>query len=249
MRRILLIVLASILIAAGAFAEPAEFEAFVIDPCGGCMGRVGVGCKSCSIIDEMTVRYRQLFGKEIKLTIHNLRMDNTQFPVLQERLSEMGVEPENVPLPVVFVNGEAFLADGSMDSAIAEFLKGGESPGIQALLREKAEHEADREPGRVVYLYSAYCEDCRDISKWLEYSLPNGYELVKYDIYTEIGRAMEDYCIERLGIPEEEYRVPLIVYGDYWFAGKKAIYLSLKSRIQEHPDLQTSILEEITQGD
>ena len=55
--------------------------------------------------------------------------------------------------------------------------------------------------------------------------------------------------IERLGIPEEEYRVPLIVYGDYWFAGKKAIYLSLKSRIQEHPDLQTSILEEITQGD
>lgn len=101
----------------------------------------------------------------------------------------------------------------------------------------------------MVYLYSAYCEDCRDISKWLEYSLPNGYELVKYDIYTEIGRAMEDYCIERLGIPEEEYRVPLIVYGDYWFAGKKAIYLSLKSRIQEHPDLQTSILEEITQGD
>ena len=94
----------------------------------------------------------------MSLTIHNLRMDNTQFSVLQERLSEMGVEPENVPLPVVFVNGEAFLADGSMDSAIAEFLEGGESPGIQALLREKAEHEANREPGRVVYLYSAYCE-------------------------------------------------------------------------------------------
>ena len=131
MRRILLIVLASILIAAGAFAEPAEFETFVIDPCGGCMGRVGVGCKSCSIIDEMTVRYRQLFGKEIKLTIHNLRMDNTQFSVLQERLSEMGVEPENVPLPVVFVNGEAFLADEVWIQRLRNSSKAGNRPGFR----------------------------------------------------------------------------------------------------------------------
>lgn len=249
MYRLFVIVLTLALISVAAFADSAEFEAFVIDPCGGCTGRVGVGCKRCSIIDEMTIRYRQLFGADVELTIHNMRMDNSWFAMLQDRLSEMGVEAADVPLPVVFVNGEAFLADGSMDSVIAAFLEGGESPGIQALLREKAEYEANREPGRVVYLYSAYCEDCRDISKWLEYSLPNGYELVKYDIYTETGRAMEDYCIERLSIPEEEYRVPLIIYGEYWFAGKNSIYLSLKSRIQEHPDLQTTILEEITQGD
>lgn len=249
MRRVLLIVLASILIAAGAFAEPAEFEAFVIDPCGGCMGRVGVGCKSCSIIDEMTVRYRQLFGEEIKLTIHNLRMDNTQFSVLQERHFRNGRRAGECAAAGGVCKRRSVLADGSMDSAIAEFLEGGESPGIQALLREKAEHEANREPGRVVYLYSAYCEDCRDISKWLEYSLPNGYELVKIR-YLHRNRTGDGGLLHRaLGIPEEEYRVPLIVYGDYWFAGKKAIYLSLKSRIQEHPDLQTSILEEITQGD
>lgn len=249
MYRLLIIVLMIAMSSVVAVADTTEFEVFVIDPCGGCTGRVGVGCKNCSIIDEITIRYRQLFGADFELTIHNLRMDNTWFTVLKDRFSEMGVDAMDVPLPVVFVNGEAFLADGSMDSAIEAFLEGGQSPGIQELLRKKAEYELKREFGRVVYLYSAYCEDCRDISKWLEYSLPNGYDLVKYDIYTEIGQAMESHYIEQLGIPEEEYCVPLIVYGDYWFAGKKSIYLSLKSRIQEYPDLQTIVWEEITKGD
>lgn len=249
MRRIAAMALA-LLLTACALAEPTKMEVFAIDPCGGCTGRVGVGCKKCTIIDEISVRYRTRFAEEeLELEIHNLRMDNAWFPVLQEKLEALGAEPENVPLPVVFVNGEAFLADGSMDDAIAAYLESGESPGIQALLREKTEYEAQRVHGRVVYLYSAFCEDCRDISKWLEYSLPIGYTLVKYDIYTDEGRAMEDYCIEQLGIPEEDYCVPLIVYGDYWFAGKRSIYLSLKSRIQEYPDLQTTVLEEIKQGD
>ena len=51
--------------------------------------------------------------------------------------------------------------------------------------------------------------------------------------------------METLEIPEEDYCVPLIVYGDEWFAGRKSIYLSLASRIQEDPDRQTTILEEI----
>ena len=50
---------------------------------------------------------------------------------------------------------------------------------------------------------------------------------------------MEKYYREMLEISDEEYCIPLIVYGDYWFAGKDSIYLSLKSRIKEYPDLQT----------
>lgn len=72
----------------------------------------------------------------------------------------------------------------------------------------------------------------------------NEYE-EKYDIYTPEGEAMLDYFMETLEIPEEDYCVPLIVYGDEWFAGRKSIYLSLASRIQEDPDRQTTILEEI----
>lgn len=148
-------------------------------------------------------------------------------------------------MPLMFVREKLFLADGSMDEALAQFLETGEYPGIEAMLRDKAEYEASRVPGRVVYLYSSYCEDCREISKWLTYSLPADYELVKYDIYTEAGQTMEKYLLEILEISEEEYCIPLIVYGDFWFAGKSSIYLSLKSRIQEYPDEQSVILEEI----
>jgi hypothetical protein len=246
MRRIIQLVLVLIVAASYAFAEPVELEIFVIDPCGGCTGKVGIGCRNCSIIDEMSIRYRDLFREDgVSLKFYNLRMDNTWYQVFRDRIASLGVNPEDVPLPVVFIDNEPFLADGSMDEMIINYLKTGESPGIETLLLEKAEYEASRIPGRVVYLYSSYCEDCQDISRWLTYSLPIGYEVVKYDIYTATGQAMEKYYIEQLGIPENEYCVPLIVYGNYWFAGMNDIYLSLKSRIQEYPDIQTTILEEI----
>ncbi len=246
MRKILIAMLILLWASAPALAGTIDMEVFVIDPCGGCAGSAGVGCKNCSIIDELTVRYRNLLPEdELKLTVHNLRMDNSYHEVFRTRIAAFGVDPDDVPLPVVFISGEPFLADGSMDDAILRFIDSGETPGIESLLREKAEYEASKEPGRIVYLYSPYCEDCHAISKWLTYSVPYGYELVKYDIYTDAGRAMEEYYLEELGIPAEEYRLPMIVYGDDWFAGKKSIYLSLKSRIQEHPDLKTTILEEI----
>ena len=126
-----------------------------------------------------------------------------------------------------------------MDEAVKNFVETGEYPGIETMLREKAEYEAKKDSGKVVYLYSSYCEDCKEISKWLTYSLPEGYELLKYDIYSDEGLEMEKYYREMLEISDEEYCIPLIVYGDYWFAGKDSIYLSLKSRIKEYPDLQT----------
>ena len=158
---------------------------------------------------------------------------------MEERIEALNVDQEMIDLPILFIGDKLFLADGSMDEAVKIFVETGEYPGIETMLREKAEYEAKKDSGKVVYLNSSYCEDCKEISKWLTYSLPEGYELLKYDIYSDEGLEMEKYYREMLEISDEEYCIPLIVYGDYWFAGKDSIYLSLKSRIKEYPDLQT----------
>lgn len=233
---------------AGETAQAVEMEIYLIDPCGGCTGRVGAGCGSCTIMDEIAVRYRELFGEDgLQMHFHNLRMDvdGTDQVALDALMAEAGVDPDDVPLPVAFVNGKLFLADGSMDDAMVQYLADGTYPGVEAAIREKAEYEENRAPGRIVYLYSQTCEACDEMSEWLPYGIPSDYEVVAYDIYTPEGEAMLDYFMETLEIPEEDYCVPLIVYGDEWFAGRKSIYLSLASRIQEDPDRQTTILEEI----
>ena len=228
-----------------AAAETLEMDVYLIDPCGGC-GKVGIGCKSCTIVDEIANRYRALFSQyDVLFHFTNLRMDNTQEEAMWARIGQFGLSSGEILLPVVFVGDGLFAADGSMDEMIAEYVRTGEDPGAAELIRRRAEFESRRVPGRVVYLYSAYCEDCRDISKWLAFSLPPDYEVVKYDIYTEAGQAMERYVLEELGVSRDEYCVPCILYGDECFAGKRSIYLSLKNRIQEYPDLQTVILEEL----
>ena len=220
-------------------AQTIKMDIYVIDLCGGC-GNVGVGCKSCTIIDELSNRYRLLFpDDEVEMKFYNLRMDNTLQKDMEERIEALNVDLEMIDLPILFIGDKLFLADGSMDEAVKNFVETGEYPGIETMLREKAEYEAKKDSGKVVYLYSSYCEDCKEISKWLTYSLPEGYELLKYDIYSDEGLEMEKYYREMLEISDEEYCIPLIVYGDYWFAGKDSIYLSLKSRIKEYPDLQT----------
>lgn len=250
MRRIACLVVALCLAVLPAAAQVIDMEVYLIDPCGGCGGRVGIGCKTCTIQDEIATRYKQLFAKdEVNIHFYNLRMDNTLEADMRARLDALGVDAQSVALPIVFVDDKLFAADGSMDQPLQNYIETGEYPGIEQMLRERAQYEASRVPGRVVYLYSSYCEDCQAISDWLVYSLPTGYELVKYDIYTDEGLAMEEYFLENLDISEEEYCIPLIVYGDYWFAGKESIYLSLKSRIQEHPDERTVILEEVLQED
>ena len=61
---------------AGETAQAVEMEIYLIDPCGGCTGRVGAGCGSCTIMDEIAVRYRELFGEDgLQMHFHNLRMD------------------------------------------------------------------------------------------------------------------------------------------------------------------------------
>lgn len=250
MRRVLLMITTLLMLSCtSALCEEIQMDIYAIDPCGGCAGAQR-GCKACTIIDEMAVRYRMLFPEDrVNIRFYNLRLDNSHEPYLKERLSGFGLDYKDVQLPVVFVGEHVFLADGSMDEAIYDYVKTGATSDIHTLLREKQEYEASLLPGRIVYLYSSYCEDCKDISKWLTYSVPYGYELVKYDIYTDVGLEMESYYLSALDIPPDEYCVPLIIYGEYWFAGKESIYLSLKSRIQEFPDERTVIYEEIPQTD
>ncbi len=227
-------------------AEGLRMDVYVYDPCGGC-GAPGAGCKSCSIIDEIANRYRLMFADESpEIVFHNLRADQADQAACDERLLACGIDPDTVALPLLWIGDAVFQADGSVDEAIRTYVEGGcaDYPGMAELLREKAEYEARAVTGTVVYLYSPYCEDCRDISRWLRFSLPLGYELVTYDIYTEAGQEMEKYLLDDLGIPVDEYKIPLVVYGTYWFAGKDSIYLSLKSRIQEHPGLSTTQLVE-----
>ncbi len=109
-------------------------EIYLVDPCGGCTGRVGAGCGSCTIMDEIAVRYRELFGEDgLQMHFHNLRMDvdGTDQAALDALMAEAGVDPDDVPLPVAFVNGKLFLADGSMDDAMVQYLSDGTSPGLR----------------------------------------------------------------------------------------------------------------------
>ena len=111
--------------AKGIAAILLEMEIYLIDPCGGCTGRVGAGCGSCTIMDEIAVRYRELFGEDgLQMHFHNLRMDvdGTDQAALDALMAEAGVDPDDVPLPVAFVNGKLFLADGSMDDAMVQYL-------------------------------------------------------------------------------------------------------------------------------
>lgn len=231
---------------AAAREERLRMDVYVYDPCGGC-GTPG-GCKSCSLIDEIANRYRLMFaGESPEIVFYNLRLDKGYQADCDERLEARGINPDAVSLPLVWIGDVVFQADGRMDEAIYAYVDGGcsEDPGVDALLREKVAYEARTEVGTVVYLYSSYCADCEDISSWLRFSLPPGYELAAYDIYTEKGQKMEQYLIESLDVPPEDYVIPFIAYGPYWFAGKSAIYLSLKSRIQEHPALSTALLSEV----
>ncbi len=237
----------SLLLCGTALGKDVDMDFFLIDFCGACHGRVERGCGQCTKIEALTLKYKDMFpDDELNMTFHNLRYDKTAIPNLNSRLEKMGLsyDPAQTQLPIVFIDEEAFLADGTMDEAIKDYIETGKTPGFVDLLKEKKEYEENLETGKVIYIYSSYCEDCREVSDWLKYSLPDGYELIKYDLYSEEGQVAEDYYLKALNIPEDEYVLPLIIYGDYWFSGKDSIYLSLKSRIQEHPRLQTIVYEE-----
>ncbi len=249
MKRLLiaLTLLSSLLFCGSVFGKDVEMDFFLIDFCGGCHGRVEQGCGDCTKIDGLKLKYREMFpDDELSMTFGNLRYDKSAMPELERRLEQMGLtySPEEIALPIVFIDDEAFLADGTMDDDIKDYIETGKTPGFVDLLKEKKEYEESLQTGKVVYIYSSYCEDCREVSKWLTYSLPKGYDLIQYDLYTEEGQAAEEYYLKAMNIPEDEYVLPLIIYGDEWFSGKDSIYLSLKSRIQEKPRQQTVVYEE-----
>lgn len=230
-----------------AHGEGLRMDVYVYDPCGGC-GTVGVGCKSCTVIDEIANRYRLLLSDWApEMVFYNLRMDRAFQDACDKRLEAVDASPDAAALPLVWIGDAVFQADGSMDDSICAYLNAGFSgyPGLEALIRQKSEFEEKAASGAVVYLYSRYCEDCIDVSRRIRNCIPQGYELVAYDIYTEEGQKMEQLLIENMGIGAEDYCIPFVAYGPYWFAGRESIYLSLKSRIQENPGLLTTTLVKI----
>ncbi|MGI6239012.1 MAG: hypothetical protein ACOYI5_05230 [Christensenellales bacterium] len=244
MMKYVCLILLFALLAAPATADVA-IEVYAYDPCGGC-GSIA-GCKACTLIDEIANRYRLLFADQpIEIVIHNLRMDNAREAELHERLRALDIDPAALGLPVLFLGGAAFPAGGSADEAVRAYVDSGyaQYPGIEQLLEERAAYAESQAQGTVVYLTSAYCADCADVAKWLEHALPPGYTLAVYDIYTDAGMEMERHLRKTLDVPADAYCVPFIAYGEHWFAGKSSIYLSLLSRIQEHPGLSTTILTE-----
>lgn len=238
---LVLIALILALMALPAAAGPeVTLEVYLIDPCGKCMGGVGRGCGECAVERDMAVRYGQLLGDVYELKMYNLREDSSLLEARDARLRALGIEGD-VPWPTMFIGDAVFLADGSQDDQIARYLRDGLTgyPGYDAV-QQTARAQA-REPGNIVYLYSSYCESCEAVSKWLRYALPAGYTVDRYDLATEEGVRAQLALCETYGISEEDLYVPFIAYGDYHFMGKDAIYLSLLSRIQEHPDLTTRI--------
>jgi hypothetical protein len=223
-------------------AEPQKtrLEVYLIDPCGKCMGGVGRGCGECAVEREMAVRYDQLLkGVDYDLILYNLREDSSLLDERDGRLKALGIQ-EDVPWPTMFIGEAVFLADGSQDGQIVSYLKSGLTgyPGYDAVQRT-AEEQVKREAGNIVYLYSSYCESCKEVSKWLRFSIPKGYTVEKYDLATEEGVRQQLALCRKFGIAEEDLFVPFIAYGDYRFMGKDSIYVSLLSRIQEHPNLKT----------
>jgi hypothetical protein len=244
MKRILLIMIALLgTLTFFAVAEPmaTRLEIYLIDPCGKCMGGVGRGCGECAVEREIAVRYGGLLKDvDYEIKMYNLREDSKLLDERAGRLKALGIQGE-VPWPTLFIGDAVFLADGSQDDQILSYLENGLTgyPGYDAV-QQKAQTQAQHEPGSIVYLYSSYCESCKDVSKWLERALPDGYTVDKYDLATEEGVKQQIALCQKYGIAEEDLYVPFIAYGDYHFMGKKSIYLSLKSRIQEHPNLNTN---------
>lgn len=236
----LIVILAVLTLLVSAEPTKVTLEVYLIDPCGKCMGGVGRGCGECAVEREMVVRYEGLL-KDVgyELRMYNLREDSFLLDERDGRLKALGIQGD-VPWPTMFIGDAVFLADGSQDGQIVSYLKNGLTvyPGYDAV-QKAAVAQAQRDPGNIIYLYSAYCESCKEVSKWLEHALPEGYTVDKYDLATEEGVKQQLALCQKYGIAEEDLYVPFIAYGDYHFMGKDSIYLSLLSRIQEHPNLKT----------
>ena len=233
-----------------AAAAQDALEIYLIDPCGGCMGAAFPCADNCTVEDELYLRYRDLLQSltdDRDIALYNVRKEPQRYQELAERLENQ--EADGFELPVVMIGEAAFPADGSADDEMAAYLRtgGAEYPGYQALrqARDAARAQTRRS---VLYFYSAYCEDCKKVSKWIERALPADVEIVRLDVGTQEGMLAERGAHAAYGIPEDQYYVPLVLYGEDWLMGKDAILLSLPSRIEEQPDAVTPDAEALIAG-
>ncbi len=240
-------ILYALVINASANAER-TLEIYLIDPCGACMGAVNVCSDNCVIEDEAYVRYSQLakqLPEPCRVVLHNVRKEPEAYNQLVERLENDA--PQGFELPVIMIDDAAFPADGSADDAVLQFLQTGEYSSLVELQERKRIEESKRSTRRVLYFFSAYCEDCKSVSKWIDHALPLDVEIVRVDIATAEGMLLEQAVHSLYGISEEEFHVPLIIWGDQWLMGKQSIMFALPSRIIEFPDVYTRTPSELLQ--
>lgn len=243
MRRWLAAALCCLLLAPALSGRAEDsLEIYCIDPCGDCMGAAKPCADHCTVEDELYLRYSALLaqagdGREIDLC--NLRRAPERYEQLQERLAQTA--PEGFDLPLALLGDAAFPADGTQDGAIAAYIASGgaDYPGYEALRAEREALIESRPARSVLYFYSAYCEDCKKVSRWIDRAVPADVTVVRIDVGTQEGLLLERAVHARYAIPEDQYYVPLVIYGDDWLMGRESIFLSLPSRIQEHPDAQT----------
>lgn len=204
-------------------------EAYYIDPCGACQGSANPGCGECSIENGIYLHYRALLDglgqKGRRILLFNLRRLPDQYETLEKRLRNQGVEAFDLPL--VMAGEAAFPADGSADAALRGYLTGGALPQGISLLKEQVEKtiaKGERAERNLIYIYSEYCEDCRDISPWIEENLPEGVRLLKYDIASREGLEMEAAVEARYRISPDEFMVPALFSGDWALLGSAQIH-------------------------
>lgn len=246
----LVFMLAVLLIPApiGAAAEKKDVDIYLYDPCGKCLGAVGYGgCGECKLVEEIAGRLnKMLLAMDCDINYLNARFDPIFGEERDERLAALGLSPQKIDMPTLFIGDAVFLADGTQDAEIRKYIDSGlaDYPGYEAVLAHAKERAEKMEVNRVVYLYAPHCESCQRISQWLATALPKGYELVKYDLSTHLGLLMERHVREEFAIAEDDLYVPLIVYGNYYFMGSDAILSSLPVILSVLPDQKTYVIRE-----
>ncbi len=217
--------------------DPAPLEAYYLDPCGACQGSASPGCGNCSIEDEIYLRYRALLNdlgqSGRRILLYNLRRMPEVYAGLEEKLRAQGYE--HFDLPILLIGDTAFRADGSGDEAVRAFLKDGTEPaGIRLSAEQEAAPSAEVSAEKsVICLFSKYCEDCRQISPWLEELLPSDVELMKFDIGEKETLDLEMAVKARYDLSEEEFMVPALVVGDRILLGSDQIREQLEAALAQ----------------
>lgn len=212
---------------------PVAVEVYLIDPCGGCPGGTGADCRDCKLENEVLGRYRALLEDELaagaaNLSVYNMRKLPERYDERTERLAALGIDRKDGPLPSAFVGGRLFPGDGSQDEAILEAVRAGPAPGApgggdpgHSPGGAPANGPEDPAFADILYLYSPYCRDCRQIAPFIEDIA--GDRLRKCDISTPEGLEAERAVHERLAIPEADRIVPLVAVGNRYLAGSERI--------------------------